>query len=339
MSSLVRCVLLRLGLLAVEEEKTPKHFLDLPYDIILLILDCLALHDQFRLSHTCRAIQNIASRDWEQELQRCTKSERVEFWTGLAYTMPRHWVCAECCKLHIINPVDTPTKARIWPCGIPLNWTMDRYLLLHQHVQLALKFSYLGVNQEHLARMLATCTIRSRATSGPIPTTIFYTVRPKIIRKHFCLFKTWVFTNPRDPVSLDDMGDYALLPCPHLTLPDKEDDFLVRRGIIYGAFKNKATLAMAFPGREMHGSCRSCPTDFSFLVDPTLRQVTCKAWYDFGTYGSPLDRYWTSQVMTDKNDYMSALLFDREPGSSRALYLSSEPLEPVVLAESGGATV
>lgn len=87
--------------------------LQIPFDILLLIVDNLALHDRFLLSHTCKTFRRITFQHWDIEISHLSLYDKVEFWAGLAYTLPNHWICPQCCKLHLIHTWDLPSMHRI----------------------------------------------------------------------------------------------------------------------------------------------------------------------------------------------------------------------------------
>ncbi|KAL7781766.1 hypothetical protein V8C37DRAFT_398117 [Trichoderma ceciliae] len=95
------------------DQKDPSAaLLRLPLDILFLITDNLALHNKFLLSHTCKALRQIIFQDWDIKVSQLSFEDQIEFWVGLAYTLPNRWVCLKCCKLHPINTLDVPPAFR-----------------------------------------------------------------------------------------------------------------------------------------------------------------------------------------------------------------------------------
>ncbi|KAL7791043.1 hypothetical protein V8C37DRAFT_383316 [Trichoderma ceciliae] len=212
--------------------------LQLPLDIISLVIDNLDLHDKFLLSHTCKAFRQITtSQGWDMKISRLPFNDRFGFLVGLAYTLPSHWACPKCCKLHRINTLDTPTafnkpgsqmamRKSCVPCGVDLTRRIKvgAYSIQHYHIQFALKLSRLGniYHRQYLAKLMDTYTYTRTLTYAPF--TQYYTAEPRIIDQQFFLRQEWNI-NKKENTALPlfrDYGIYFLHVCPHLSLHSAE---------------------------------------------------------------------------------------------------------------------
>lgn len=173
-------------------EATCPPILKVSNEILLEIIDHLRLHDELLLSQTCRAFRKLTQRNWKLDFQRFSFAKRMKFWTGLAYVMPNHWVCGQCCKLHAIDKWDRPKHyASVPRCQRLMNrLNFDRiYPLRHTHVQLALKLTRMGsVHQKYLKNILSPFTTKRMSSEGPysrVPLT--YCAIPKVVAGRFLL--------------------------------------------------------------------------------------------------------------------------------------------------------
>lgn len=192
--------------------------LQLPVEILLLIADNLDLHDKFHISQTCQALRQITLRDWKTELLQLSFDDKLTFWTGVAYTLPRHWVCPKCCKLHLGKMSDTPIiRKHCLPCGVKQckKRVHKGYKIQHHHIQLALKLSRLGNKYRYyLAALMKTYYTGQSST---FPNSTEYTAEPRIINGRFILREQWILrTNARAAWSLFQHDDFAV--CPHLCI-------------------------------------------------------------------------------------------------------------------------
>lgn len=238
---------------------------EFPEEVILLIVDYLALHDKYLLSQTCRTMRRLMACDWEQELLDRTTPQKIEFLLGIAYSNPDRWVCAKCFRLHAVDIFDHPLDRRAPACvGRSRCGPMGRYYLEHHHIQLALKLSRLGVNQSHLDKLLASCThILEEWT-----TVYTYTAQPKIIGGRFVLSEKMTIENTHSPISQRDLEQGFIMFCPHLALPRSYRPTLqsIVKDLCPSTILDTATtLALSVPGLEIQGHCNWCPTDFTIL--------------------------------------------------------------------------
>ncbi|WQF87392.1 Putative F-box domain-containing protein [Colletotrichum destructivum] len=102
---------------------SPK-LLELPADLLHVIIDHLDLAAEFHLSQTCRALRQLTHRDWKTIIPCLPYREQLPFYIGLAYTRPDHWACERCCRLHRIPNISlAPRFGQSQTCEIRTDWT------------------------------------------------------------------------------------------------------------------------------------------------------------------------------------------------------------------------
>ncbi|KAL7786631.1 hypothetical protein V8C37DRAFT_412430 [Trichoderma ceciliae] len=293
--------------------------LELPDEIILIIANHLALYDKFILFHTCRTMLRLMSCPWEREFLRQSSTEKIDCLLGIAHHKPDRWVCASCCKLHVVNLLDHPLVAKTPPCvGRSRLGPLSKYNLEHHHIQLALKLSRLGVNRSYLKKLLAPCTNTLKNAGSRYN----YTAQPKVIEDRFVLFEKMTIGSTRGPLSQQDMEEGFIMICPHLALPRSYRRCfqpVVQDLCPSTALDEATTLALNSPGLEMQGRCEFCPTDYTVLFTNSQQELTFNTWHDFGTSGPASSPFWSSQVWIGKDHQP----LGRSLGEIRNLYLNS----------------
>jgi hypothetical protein len=128
----------------------------LPLDVWLLFLDNLSLHDQLRLSHTCKNLRALAGRHLPDSIRNLRPlNEPFEVKSAVASFSLDYEACINCNRIHAVNVKDIPLGnfTRDRPCEHQLfsselyasSLVMGPiYRLKHTHVQLALKYHALG---------------------------------------------------------------------------------------------------------------------------------------------------------------------------------------------------
>lgn len=318
-------------------------------DIFLLILNYLALHDKFLLSHTCKVFRHSTYHDWDSEISRLSFSDRVGFWAGLAYTLPHYWACPKCCKLHLINTSDVPAtlnRQQLVPCQADLSRGIgtEMYSIHNHHIQFALKLSRLGKHQQYLGALMKPYTDIRVSLLNPL--TDSYTAEPKIIKKQFILREEWNISNDTSTTLplFPENGTFRMPVCPHLGLTSSglassrmrkkwdaerlqlrhkmteleqltlfKEMTLVEDGIAF---------AFRFPGNWIYNSCLRCPTDIGIIVSTDERKVTVRAWHNFGVEGSPMDTNWRIHVADPLQAWATlGSYMDYTHGSVRTLWM------------------
>ncbi|KAM6476996.1 hypothetical protein HDV62DRAFT_402232 [Trichoderma sp. SZMC 28011] len=151
--------------------------LNLPIEIILLIVERLPQYQQIILSQTCYPLRLIIRKN--NKLQNLSainldKDQRQEYIFAMARGHLDIWACHKCVKLHRINRNDTPMNPRTaiqgqtsWDCyyyrvNYKAYFRHLQYKLFHRHMQLALKYTRLETTgtvlrkayKDHLNRLL-----------------------------------------------------------------------------------------------------------------------------------------------------------------------------------------
>ncbi|KAL7967063.1 hypothetical protein HDV63DRAFT_396687 [Trichoderma sp. SZMC 28014] len=257
--------------------------LELPDELVLCIANHLAPYDQFLLSRTCRTMRRLLSRDWNAYLRSRTPSERNEFLVAVAFGMPNHWACENCGQLHGIDLRDLPSKKTLPHCVQPTNngarsWA--GYNLEYHHIQLALKLSDRGINEDYLQSLLSA----RRFTSYRSEMTISYTARPRIAQGHFLLYERAVFGDGYCRATYSSIQQSWISICPHLAMMQSPLDY--RRMLAWlhqtAELYRAVSQAIQDPSHEVRRHCRWCATDYSLLYHQHTGQLILSAWHDFG---------------------------------------------------------
>lgn len=310
---------------------TPK-ILDLPVELIQFIIEHLELHDGYLLSQVCRAMRRLIRNDWKRLVTRhLTYLERLDFFNGIALILPNHWVCAPCGQLHRINVLDLPKGERLDTphCqvgeGRRLQWP---YNIRETHVQLALKLSRLGNSNESYLRDIMSPFTSSIRTRFPNSLQRYYRATPKIINGKFLLQVEWDFYDKGASIPVAHLCETFI--CPHMRItrvPPVERYCSYPRCHTHGPsyFEDHVILAFsaAMRGQEVTGHCERCPTDYALKVETGM--VTIRAWYDFGSEKSPIDKEWTVHVGVERSNIESGgLVVPHAPGSVRKMYVGKK---------------
>ncbi|KAL7919832.1 hypothetical protein ACQKWADRAFT_329319 [Trichoderma austrokoningii] len=302
-------------------QKSP--ILELPDELILFVAGYLAPTEQCLLSHTCRTMRRLISRDWNEYVQSLELDERNNFLIELAYAMPHHWACESCGRLHHVDERDVPSKRRLPPCvqptivGIRL-WA--GYHLEYHHIQLALKLHRQEPNSKHLERIMAT----HRYAESEQATAMAYVARPKIVGGHFFLHEQIYVGNRFSPFRSSSAAQSQIALCPHQSVVNRPLDYQRLQGWFLSGTELSGSMYQAIrePGRKMYGHCRWCLTDYSVIYRELHTQLVVEAWHDFGAYGSISNIHWSSQARRQNGHFdQFSLMIAREPGRLRTAYL------------------
>lgn len=248
--------------------------LQIPFDILILIVDKLALHDKFLLSHTCKAFRSITFQHWDNKISRLSLHDKIKFWDGLAYTLPSHWVCPQCCQLHRINTWDSPSMHRIIrevyqivPCNVDLSRRIGRetYSIHHYHIQLALKLSRLGNTQHKYLAALMVPFIDKRLSIRLGPLRDSYAAEPRIVNGQFTLREEGTICNETSADLLfPENRSFHLPVCPHLGLKNSNIEYsrADKRRIINEKL------------HQSHNACMRRRNESDWLVEFLLKEFT-----------------------------------------------------------------
>jgi hypothetical protein len=250
---------------------------------------------------------------------------------------------------------DTPATITATSC--PYGWstandwnfaTLGRYLIKHNHVQTALKYSRnwssIGKDERHYLKMLLMpkhhITMTGNTFWERMVTSEFW-AEPKIVRDsaaaplenrfRFLVRTVRRYSSKDEPINAVTIGTIHV--CVHYSWIG-EIDCLIRpfpsqdhplQCVIARAFNRKKS-------EEVQGACERCSTDFSLQVKPdmTLGKVTAtlRTWHDLGGEGSMTDPAWRVFEDWDRHTYVNRMNMEREyfhePGSVRKLYEEAE---------------
>jgi hypothetical protein len=290
---------LKKGLLA---RRMPLTFLQLPTDVVCLILQELPLHTKVLLSQTCRSMRTLLQDDTAL-VRSLSRQDYFNFILGVTETLPNHVACGLCLKSHVVDTRDLPYPPFSWKTyACALDWAQlpchtygIRYRLSYRHVQLVLKYfrrqlSHQPIQESHLSCLLRPFT-EYALMFGRVA--IDFTVQPRVIDERFILHSQWEYKIRGRSVLMEDIGQSNL--CPHLNLTRSTSRFIRPNPLI-------VDVAYAFdnPGEEIYGSCTRCATDYLILTLPTGLNI--EAWQDLGNSGSPWDPHWVAQMSEDRDN-------------------------------------
>ena len=201
----------------------------IPFEIFLQIAAHLPIESQFILSRTCRRARFSLHRDWTSELKQLSPADRVRCLLLIAYDLPDHLACAVCFKLHRVDKRCTPSRYQhgrrscrepwdrhyLTSCYNKLNHSA--YILVHNHVQLALKYTRLSdKNTEYRDALMKPYFFYAPAPQGYLlkplgARDVYYdllcTQRPKITCGTFLHESVWVVRSTDDgPILWSDVS-------------------------------------------------------------------------------------------------------------------------------------
>jgi F-box associated protein len=276
-------------------------FLQLPVDVICLILQELPLHTKALLSQTCRSMRTLLQDDM-MLVQSLSPHDCFNFISGVTDALSDYVTCGLCRKPHVVDTTDLPYPPfarKSYPCS--RDWTQlrchdygIRYRLSYQHVQLVLKYSRRQLSHQPIQESYLSCLLRPFTAHALMfdRVTIEFTVQPRVIDGRFILHSQWKYKIRGRSVFMEDIRPSIL--CPHLNLTHTSNQFLRSNPLI-----STVSSAIDNPGEKIYGSCTRCATDYSILMLPS--GVNVEAWQDLGNSGSPWDPYWIAQMNDSDN--------------------------------------
>lgn len=334
----------------------PSPICRIPVDSLLLVADELPLDSKYLLSQTCKRIHAILHRDWLAALQKLPTAERRLAVGRLAYHLPDYFSCASCCKLHKVDVNDIPTSS-----NIDLEYTRrgcshvrkcryvskdhhqnffepyefnNYYVLVHNHVQLALKYTRLGnTHTRYLSKLMQPYSLLAERKWLIIPPSLNVqsTETPKIVDGRF-LYEMMLSMERRDGSILhhrDLLGwDFGLL-CMNISL-NLAFRYIIQRHKIRGRpdVGDSGLDRIARDGAPVQRlSCHLCRADFRFRLD-THRWVI-HSWRDFGTETETVCNMRRDQWVRDgwtweDVEHMSRPVAPFRPGDTESMYEGRE---------------
>ncbi|KAF0328228.1 hypothetical protein GQ607_004380 [Colletotrichum asianum] len=176
--------------------------LDVPNDIFLCIFDSLDLHDLFILSQTHPRFRNLIKKsvsEWIADVCSLPSNDRLRFWTGLGYTLPDHYVCEGCCRLHrhgiphqdlgsVFQPQNSGTRHErpTYNPNMIFRGKIDPHVYRHADIQIALKCHMRGLFENQLYKRVMELR-RDRFQPGYLYTGNLWSWKsiPKIVSGRF----------------------------------------------------------------------------------------------------------------------------------------------------------
>jgi hypothetical protein len=292
------------------------YILNLPDEILAIIVNHLSAYARAIVSLTCSAFRNFVRM---YSSIRFTRTQYLLYLYALGRPNPDVYVCDECCRFHQVCEDDTPflpfssleqdcekdirtacTSRPLWP--------------EHRHLQLAFKYARLQKNNSlepsynsHLQELLRPYYgIQINSNTPGLTTTITVWAAPRIIGGKYLMKYMWQYENSTS-LELEEADrpfvTTGLIICEHQTIPNANDfePWILRarnertfwnmnypKHIPYRPFELDNAAHKAFNGGagnpEVVGSCPHCPTDFA--VEACAGRARVTAWYDFGAEGS-----------------------------------------------------
>lgn len=282
--------------------KTPP-ILNLPVEIIVLIVKQLPLDAQYHLSQTCRAMRTITWRDFQADFRHLDRRSQQRFIMSLAHHRDGFWACASCRALHPIGHFDLPRATQPPPrrcLQVHQPFRLVAYPSLgYRHVQIALKLARTGKNPELLDLLMGSYMYRVPYW-GTESISMKYAGIPRIRKGHFILYEEWVLHHEEQEMTREDIGEFDIGLCQHATL--RPVDVLPLHFWRHNMSHPSLDIEMQFsraikdPGCEKKWTCRCCDTDCSIEMDKNKQRIRLQAWHDLGTVGFPRDPTWSRQV-------------------------------------------
>ncbi|KAL6813755.1 hypothetical protein J3E69DRAFT_376040 [Trichoderma sp. SZMC 28015] len=299
------------------------HILNLPKEILILILDYLPQYQQIIFSQTCYPLRCILlnynkahkGSDNLHLSANLNQHQRLEYLFALARSRPKVWACHRCSKLHHRRKLGIPMSQES-PCDLHCQkksdyYTQGVYKAYYGHIQFALKYSRLQIengnsvsqlkksDKWYLDNIMKPFSAPIRPHEGGMSDKIKgrLHVFPKIIDGRFLIHSVWTFAKDIGNVSRQSIGQFRI--CQHQTWDPS-------------GYSNSTLLniqAYAFRlGREVHHSCDFCETDFSIQASSEVTVV--RIWQNLGSEVTYLKNHsWHWQADFCRRNYTSRTQF------------------------------
>lgn len=303
--------------------------LQLPVEVLLLIVETLPLFSQVSVSQTCRPLRTILAH-LRNSASYLPRGEFLEFLSCLARNMPEKWVCEVCLKLHPVSLQDSWKNPYRSSCPryyvYQKTYRLQNFYLDNRHVQLALKYTRMGNISKKYQRYLETLLTPYHGTFcedslRDTPLQRRHSVYPKIVNGRYLVLSVWRYDMDREKVSRQRMG--SLWACGHQIFNDWDEALREMAGFRVQDDPKKVlwtavSTAFQAEGAEVRKSCPYCLTDFSVQACP--ERATVRMWQDLGPEGSPLNPEWTEHVISILEKRSFKILSNKVPGDIRRLY-------------------
>ncbi|KAH7008540.1 hypothetical protein EDB80DRAFT_716748 [Ilyonectria destructans] len=304
--------------------------LQLPVEVLLLIVEALPLSSQVSVSQTCRPLRTILAH-LRNSASYLPRGEFLEFLSCLARNMPEKWVCDVCLKLHPVSLQDTWKNPYRSSCPryyvYQKTYRLEHFSLGNRHVQLALKYTRMDGISKKYQRYLETLLTPHHGTFladslKDTPLQRRHSVYPKIVNGRYLVLSVWRYDMDREKVSRQRMG--SLRVCGHQIFNDWGEALREMAGFRVQDDPKKVlwtavSTAFQAEGAEVRKSCPYCLTDFSVQACP--ERATVRMWQDLGPEGSPLNPEWTeNNISVPLKERKFKIINNKVPGDIRRLY-------------------
>ncbi|KAL3302156.1 hypothetical protein RB213_002865 [Colletotrichum asianum] len=328
--------------------------LDVPNDIFLCIFDSLDLHDLFILSQTHPRFRNLIKKsvsEWIADVCSLPSNDRLRFWTGLGYTLPDHYVCEGCCRLHrhgiphqdlgsVFQPQNSGTRHErpTYNPNMIFRGKIDPHVYRHADIQIALKCHMRGLFENQLYKRVMELR-RDRFQPGYLYTGNLWSWKsiPKIVSGRFLIareVKIDAGVGGRVALNISPIcpHEHAYFDRTHSSLFTGQPVSLASIQLpppfappppaptlnTTASFQRAAESAQFHPGSESVGSCDRCPIDFAVTFEGNMYCI--RVWCDYGPYGTPMDLSWRVHVFCETNHDTRGPTLYHDPGSVRRMY-------------------
>lgn len=321
---------------------------NVPLELLLLISDNLPLASQFSLSRTCRRAYHSVKRDWLSEARKLPPEERLRCLLHLVYNVPDRAVCGTCHRIFKVNDKDFPGAVRSGRfvrhgCVVAKEWQYletqccdadNEYGLSHDHVQLALKYTRLGVRAGHLEAIMRPWSFSEDKSKRRRRLHSTYELKcaqtPRIVGGRFIHESVWeVRCKYNGPIHGSQVAStwpgifrhiYLLFYGGALTPGRCYHNPLFPGVRSWQVFVASETMVRSF-------WCRVCRAEFRFEIG--YNKWSLKCWMDLGTETEPV-RHPETWRMSERRRY------EHDQEATRPVSSGPGPIEAMFISGGGG---
>lgn len=324
----------------------------MPGNVLNDILSKLSKDDRLSLRLTCAKMFTANITFVSQDI--CI----VPYLWHLCRRLPDAWLCSLCHRLHRVSELDTPNEPNLQICtrrpapifesapaydGIIMCPEDSPYNLGYRHIQSALKWTRLGIREDHVQRLLQVHHSNHVVQVGPRNCRLEAWALPKIVDGKCLLYRVLQYRLAEHSAQ---QPFWEIRICPHQKYDEgqyetykEENGPGSRNGLLPNFYVCKVMqAALASPGTQIFSACAQCRTDFVITIEmehdsetsgnrshPDAKNdgicsVELSIWQDLGGECSPLEGTWASQFLP-LADLARRFMFRHEkPGSVMNTY-------------------
>lgn len=314
----------------------------LPAEILIVVAEYSKLADHWALAQTCVYLRTVLDASLARRF--CTwprpePEEKINYLLRRARDQLGVYVCERCIAVHRFGTECKSVKSFFHMAS----FRFSIYTIKHQTLQLALKYTRLGVRggvQGTALQQILTPRCHQHEpfpgrSGSDYPGTGYQWIDPRVIQGRF-MMKTGEVFYPKQQGRLrrDDLAPVVL--CQHQQwhpslLRDAEDrvthltTWTPRwwwRGNL--PLENRLIDAMNSLLEKQHKgfvlSCHLCPADMELRLSHHPRtRIEYRCWHDFGPEGSPLDVQWRAKQYP-RDTEADVVPYYRVPGGSTRVF-------------------